>query len=302
MRERIRDIVKDLTAELEAREPAFQRQFTLALFVVVNFCFITLLGAAFFLGPLPWYATLLGFLVQTFIVIIAFTPLHDSAHRSAHLNKLINEMILVGSSFIFVNSTPLFRRLHIAHHAKTNTIYDPDHFTAHPSLAMRWLKSFLLIFNYYRYGFKYFRLVKLFWVDVIASFAIVAFVIGGAIYTGRYDVFIAMWILPAFVGIGILAFLDTAWPHHPGEETKRYRNTKNLYVPMWLQLIMGNQNLHLLHHLYPEVPWYRYPQVWERIEADAVAKGAVVLKYTKRSRAHKLPGWRDLAALVRQAI
>ena len=55
-------------------------------------------------------------------------------------------------------------------------------------------------------------------------------------------------------------------PHVPNEVTEQedvYRSTSNRVGMEWLlSPLMGYQNYHLAHHLYPDIPFYRMVKVW----------------------------------------
>jgi beta-carotene hydroxylase len=246
---------------------------TLGLALGANFLFFSI----FVYGAVAWPpapAVFAGlFVVQLALVILLFTVLHDAAHRVASPRRALNEALLYSCWPIFMNSPHLFRRIHITHHARVNDPTDPDHFTQAPTLAGRWARSFVLVFYYYAWCVRESRLFREDRVHVVLSplSSVLIGAMGWAL--GRFWLFAGLWILPSFVGIGILAYLNTAWPHHPGQDRTRHGATRILYVPWWLQCLMGHQNLHLLHHLNPTVPWYKYREYWRQHGADILAKG-----------------------------
>ena len=67
-----------------------------------------------------------------------------------------------------------------------------------------------------------------------------------------------------------------AWlPHFPYEHTDRFRNTRITLFPgsTWLLL---QQDRHLIHHLYPSIPWYRYRAAHRALAPLLTERGAVV--------------------------
>lgn len=258
--------------------------FTLLIFIGVWLCFIPLVWLALQFPQFTPSIHIPIFLVQSLLGILMFTPLHESVHRVASKNKLLNDLIMHGTWPIFLNAPQVFKMLHLTHHAKTNQGKDdPDHFTSAQTWTGRWIKSFLLIFSYYFYAFRNFQRnpSNIFWmgISVLAPLAALAFSL-----MSPYSVaLIWSWILPAFASIGVLAFINTAWPHHPGERSHKMKNTKILIVPKPLEWIMFNQNYHLIHHLRPTLPWYEYPAYWRANREKLISEGAEVLDYTKSS-------------------
>ena len=218
-------------------------------------------------------------LFQTAMVFFLFTPLHDATHGSASPTRWINQMILYGVWPAFLTNPHLFFRIHIHHHAYTNDPeQDPDHFTAHRSLLVRWVKSYLLMTHYHLFFLSKFVRAKRDLAHVAASlFSQVVFMSLMVFTSLTLPLFFGMG-LPAFLGIGLLAFVNTSWPHHPADERDRMRNTVNHYVPKWMQWLLANQNLHHVHHLNPSLPWYRYPEYWRKHESECRAKGARIIE------------------------
>ncbi|MGE0615537.1 MAG: fatty acid desaturase [Bacteriovoracia bacterium] len=270
---------------------------TLIIFLVVSIWFYLNIFLLVWFRPLPWYLAGAIFCVQVVLIFAMFTPLHDGVHRVASRTRWLNDLILWGTWPVFLNSPIFFKRLHITHHAYTNhPEMDPDHFTASEKLSARWTRSFLLIFYYYWYGFKHYGTGG-FWnaLTMISSTVGPSIIIGLGLFTEFSQACLLGWILPNLVGIGLLAFANTSWPHHPAQDTSRIGNTRNLYVPRWLQFIMFNQNLHLVHHLKPTIPWYEYEEYWRLNEKKFVQQGAKVASFTDRSDPYSL-----LPATVRE--
>ena len=69
----------------------------------------------------------------------------------------------------------------------------------------------------------------------------------------------------------VLAWWFDWLPHHDLEDTQRenrYRATRNRVGSEWMRLpCCCSQNYHLVHHLHPSIPFYRYVAAWRRNEA-----------------------------------
>jgi len=65
------------------------------------------------------------------------------------------------------------------------------------------------------------------------------------------------WFSAALVvGLALGLFFDYL-PHRPFKERDRWKNARVYPSPILNLLIMG-QNYHLIHHLWPSIPWYKY--------------------------------------------
>lgn len=95
----------------------------------------------------------------------------------------------------------------------------------------------------------------------------------GAIAFGQGSNFFLLWWLPAQIGALILQVWFVWLPHHDFSETSRYRNTR---IRGWLgsTIMLLGQDHHLIHHLYPRVPFYRYRRVYREIHDSLVENGA----------------------------
>jgi len=223
------------------------------------------------------------FVLQVLLSILMFTPLHDAVHKTANKNRLVNELMMHGTWIFFLNAPMVFRKIHLAHHAHTNQGEDdPDHFTSANTWLGRWLKSFLLIFSYYNYAIRKFKRTpeNFFWLG--SSFMVLVIAYLSLFIVDNPLQLLFVWQLPAFVGIGFLGFLNTAWPHHPGKDASRYGNTKILKVWKPLEWLLLYQNYHLVHHLRPQLPWYRYTSYWKEHQEEILAQGAEILDYRQK--------------------
>lgn len=207
----------------------------------------------------PWVLALC-FAVNAALGVLAFTPLHEASHHLASRDPRINEAVMWLSWPFFLHSPFLFRTLHFRHHARVGQPDDPDAFTKRRSQLGRWAASFLIVANYYRCYLREARTGR----EVVHVLVSLAIPISAALFAlaSPWAVpLMVVWILPNLVAVGILGYIDTAWPHSEVSGTGPLHGTRNLSVPVWLEFLMGRQNLHQLHHLRPALPWYRYKEV-----------------------------------------
>lgn len=90
-----------------------------------------------------------------------------------------------------------------------------------------------------------------------------------------------LWVLPVRLTVFLLAMFFDYVPHHPHRvcaHVDRYAATRVLDHPRagWL---FQNQHLHVIHHLYPAVPFYRYPRVWAELGPTLRARGVRVERW-----------------------
>lgn len=84
---------------------------------------------------------------------------------------------------------------------------------------------------------------------------------------GWLEYYLLLFFVPTRIAKLIIVIAFDVLPHHPHKITSkedRYRCTSNRVGLEWLLTpLFIYQNYHLVHHLYPTVPFYRYLRIWE---------------------------------------
>ena len=80
------------------------------------------------------------------------------------------------------------------------------------------------------------------------------------------------WLLPAWFATALLGLLFDWLPHRPHDTRGRYLDTRAIDAPLGVPML--GQHLHLVHHLYPRVPFYRYRRVFDALRPLLLRKGA----------------------------
>lgn len=255
----------------------------LALGVIVAFVANLWLFAT---DVMPLWGAVLAYAVLTYM---SYTPLHEAAHGNIHgghdrlqwLNDLCG--YLVAPLIMVPFST--HRVEHFTHHRYTNQPdKDPDHavsgmrhgFLAFIASGLRflWIQNTFLFRDYWPTAP---------WRERAAYVAEVMFALAWRL-AFAFVVAREYAVLLLVVGYLIGAFFTAYWfayrPHHPYEESARYRNTNSLIMPVWmkpLEWFWLGQNLHSVHHLFPRVPFYRYHALHRRIEPAMRAHGTAMI-------------------------
>ena len=82
-----------------------------------------------------------------------------------------------------------------------------------------------------------------------------------------------LWLIPGRIGMLILVTILVWFPHYPYETTEQFGASRIAPFPGSTPIMMEH-DYHLIHHLYPSVPWYRYKSVYKEIRPFLVANGA----------------------------
>ena len=230
---------------------------------------------------LPVPATIL---LSAAAIFVLFTVLHDAAHYSISTHRWVN--VAFGRiAMLFVSpliSFKSFAFIHIEHHRNTNDDdNDPDHFV---SGAPWWQVPVRFPLMDVPYLTFLVRNVKRRPRAEVAetSFLLVlsVAVIIGAALTGHLWTLAVLYLIPERVAMFVLAWWFDWLPHHDLEDTQqgnRYRATRNRVGSEWvLTPLLLSQNYHLVHHLHPSIPFYRYVAAWRRNEEAYLEREAAI--------------------------
>jgi beta-carotene hydroxylase len=225
--------------------------------------------------------------VATICLYCLYTVGHEAAHGNAHPTRLINAWMGRISSALEGLTFPLFRIIHLQHHAFTNDdVRDPDFVIGRQPrwLLPLWTVVRLLHDNQFmlRRGLWSGRPKQL--LEHVATVALQVAIVVACVATGRTELVLWGWLGPIVVS-GALLELSVAWAVHYPHTSQHPLESTRMFHGKLLQILMLNQNFHLVHHLWPRIPWFRYAQ------ARAAADRAVA---EHRSGARD-EGWRQQA-------
>lgn len=97
-----------------------------------------------------------------------------------------------------------------------------------------------------------------------------------------------LWLIPSAISIMILSILFDYLPHRYYEtdiRDNKYAITKMTHglfstegkINNWISALTFNQlTYHNVHHIYPRIPFYKYPEVWEEKKALLIKKGTPI--------------------------
>jgi beta-carotene hydroxylase len=211
------------------------------------------------------------FMMNVLSLHLAGTVIHDASHNAAHRDRAINAALGHGSALILGFSFPVFTRVHLQHHAHVNDpANDPDHFvsTGGPLWLIAARFFYHEIYFFRRRLWRKYELLEWF----LGRFAVAALVFTACQFDFLGYIF-NYWFSPALVvGIALGLFFDYL-PHRPFKERDRWKNAR-VYPSAALNLMIMGQNYHLIHHLWPSIPWYRYKPAYETMKPLLDAKGS----------------------------
>jgi beta-carotene hydroxylase len=232
---------------------------------------IGLLGGStlgYFYGGLPdWPA----FTLNVIALHLAGTVIHDASHNVAHKDRIINAAMGHASALILGFAYPVFARVHMQHHANVNDPKnDPDHFVS------TWGPLWLIAPRFFYHEFFFFqrRLWRKFeLLEWFLSRLAMGCVVWFAAAHDHLGYVMNFWFTPALVvGLALGLFFDYL-PHRPFHERSRWKNAR-VYPNAWLNVLILGQNYHLIHHLWPSIPWYKVQPAYYAVKPLLDAKGS----------------------------
>jgi beta-carotene hydroxylase len=230
---------------------------------------ITVVSTVGYFG-LHW-AGWISFLLNLVALHMVGTVIHDACHGAAHHDRVINAALGHGSAFMLFFSFPVFTRVHQQHHAHVNDPEnDPDHIVS--TFGPLWfINARFMYHEIFFFQRKLWRKNEL-WEWVAARIVAVVILALGWQFGFIHYIF-NYWFTPlAIVGLVLGLFFDYL-PHRPFKERDRWLNSR-VYPSRLLNLLIGGQNYHLVHHLWPSVPWYKYEAAYYEMKPLLDAKGS----------------------------
>lgn len=239
------------------------------LLLIASFALFSLSTIAYAAGLLSLFWAIL---INTIAAYLSFTPAHEASHGSVSSNRELNDWV---GRLATVLQSPVpffrtFRYLHMQHHRFTNDeTKDPDVYVSTGPAWLLPLKWATLDFNYlYRY-LKPSVLMKRPSSERREMFLALIFgalIVTTVTFAGWLDYYLLLFIIPNRLTAVFLAITFDFLPHYPHQahpKSEPFQCTSNRVGMEWfLTPVLLAQNYHLVHHLYPTAPFYRYLKIW----------------------------------------
>jgi len=240
--------------------------------IVLLLAAYTLFGIATFAyleGTLPLFWTLLLNAIASYM---SFAVVHDAAHRAVSTYPQLNDW-LGRASILLLEPAPLlpvFRYVHMQHHRFTNDPRkDPDvNLSIGPAwlLPFKWMIFDLIYFKYYLKPEVFTKRRKSERIEFYLAILFGILVISAFTLAGWLEYYLLLFFIPTRIAKFFIIWVFDFLPHYPHQTHATddpFRSTSNrVGLECLLTPIFVYQNYHLVHHLYPTVPFYRYIKVW----------------------------------------
>jgi beta-carotene hydroxylase len=226
---------------------------------------------------------------------LAYTPAHEAIHRNIVRSRRfdpVNRAIGWWAGLAAGMTWPLLLRTHLAHHAHTNEARDPDRFVHGPLWRLFAMAALSVLTNLVPlpvwrlvYGanppalgyLDAWRVMKPGeWRQHQIAHGLMCLGVWSAVALGHAAEVFALYVLPATIGRLLMGIFLSWLPHRPHATGDRYQ-TASLRRGRLLALASVGQSLHLIHHLWPRVPFYRYAQLYRQVRPLLHERGVRVL-------------------------
>lgn len=229
-------------------------------------------------GSMPLW---LAFVLIAAMGYMSYTPVHEAAHGNINGDradlKWLNDLCGYLCAQLVMIPYSTHKVEHFTHHRFTNQPdKDPDFIisgmsdgvlgAAQAIVRFLWMQITFLFRDHWARAPLHEKLIYCSEIAVALSWRIALLALlpsptGITLVVGAY-----------LVAVVFTSYWFAYRPHHPYQETARYRNTSSLIMPRWmkpLEWFWLGQNLHSIHHAFPRVPFYRYHALFREIEPVA---------------------------------
>jgi beta-carotene hydroxylase len=260
-----------------------------AIGIVAAFALVTTLAT---MRIIPLW---LGLVLNTFILYADQTPLHEACHGNIagkDSNFLwLNHLVGYVCGAVLLHEYKAFRHMHLAHHRDTNDPdIDPDHWVAVQNPFLVLFRCLTIVYWYHQYFWKHIAFhahipgMRALAIHIATMYTILYSIAFWLSVFGWWREVLALWIVPHILASALIIYFFAYLTHKPHEVHERYRDTNVFWVkgkimePIvnWLYMF---QNFHLVHHLFPRIPFYLYPNAFRSLKPVLEKERAHIYEY-----------------------
>lgn len=224
------------------------------------------LGAAYLLAYIPYWLMLFP---CAFAIYASFTPLHDATHRSVSRHAWVNDIVgtLAAQPLLPGATVPVYRFLHLEHHRHTgDKDLDPDEPLVSSPPLLRFFKLMFVEVFWVAWYIKHRDLQpKRAWLrDAVSALVFVSWHAVWLLSPYAWE-FVLVWMVPQRLGILATAYFFASIQHPEGVLQSDYplQATRMMKGYKLTRVLMLGQSQHLIHHMFPMIPFYRYNAMWK---------------------------------------
>jgi beta-carotene hydroxylase len=180
--------------------------------------------------------------------------------------------------------------LHADHRDTNNEELDPDHWVAVQGPFKVLFRCLTIAFWYNQYFWKHIAFhahipgMRPLTIHIAVMYLILYGIALSLAVFGWWREVLALWIVPHILASALIIYFFAYLTHKPHEVHERYRDTNVFWVKgriieaivNWLYMF---QNFHLIHHLFPRIPFYLYPNAFRSLKPVLEKEHAHIYEY-----------------------
>ncbi len=252
---------------------------------------IILVGALIAVGVPGWQVLLP---VQGVLLVFLFTLEHEATHKTPFASEALNEWVGRLCGVVIFLPFEWFRYFHLAHHRWTNIpgkdpeLHDggePDGWWSYISYVSGLPYWFSMIAQVFRGALG--RAAA----SYLPSKALPRIVREGRSMLVTYavalasllvtDVLLWVWLVPLLLGQPFLRLYLLAEHGRCPNVVNMFENTRTTFTTALVRFLAWNMPYHAEHHAYPQVPFYKLPELHERTAEHLAVTEAGYGRFTR---------------------
>jgi beta-carotene hydroxylase len=217
----------------------------------------------------------LSIVVNALCVYGIFTVMHEACHKniSRKYSRLEYAMGVV-SCLLFHGSYDQFISIHLQHHNKVNVKGEDPDLHAEGPITLKTLFTWgctLLVYLVFFIKNGMFQKRRQWGVVLPYVFIISLYVV--SLFYGFTLELVLFWLIPTFFGTILTIYVFDHLPHRPHKDPGKYTNA-SFYPRKGMDWFYFMHSHHLVHHLWPSIPWYRYRECYHQRRSELLAAGS----------------------------
>ncbi|MDP1627124.1 fatty acid desaturase [Parvibaculum sp.] len=261
--------------------------------VFVSLGSLTGLAVSSAAGLTGFWPLWVSMLVNGYLLLMQFMAVHDGIHDAISGDdrryKWLNDALAWIGGIATLIPYRGYDVMHLVHHRYTNDFErDPDTWCASGNPLALVLRFFTQTPHYI-----YLMTRMGMWKDPahrreyfiagahhLAAWTLVAV---GFVQGWGWEI-LMLWIFPTFLNVALIGLVFNYLPHRPHLSQERYRDSGVFLLPRAIHRLVTvldmYQTYHLIHHLFPRIPFYRIGAAFHEMRPILEAEGAAIHDWT----------------------
>ncbi len=186
---------------------------------------------------------------------------HDLVHRTLHLPRWLNELLLCAMELLAFRSGHAYRVTHLHHHAHFPEQDDIEAGAAHMPLRRALLEGVTLQFRLWLFALKKPGASRA-W--IVSEGIAVMVLLAGCLAVVPWTILPTIYAGLMIAGSWVFPIVTVVIPHDAAGETPLTQT--RLFRGKVLSFLALEHLYHLEHHLYPQVPHHNWPRLAQRLD------------------------------------